>query len=184
MKIPHLVALALLLAGSLASLGALCNGGEGGGPFYSPFAGTSWTLAAMGDGDSLRMVAAGPPVTLEFPDAQPSEWTYRTQTWTELTGDTGCNAYSGAFEIAYESVDVSMPPGRADVSLADYDGGGMAVRMVDFEITERGCPTRVLSEREAMYRGTLATARSAMLVGPRLIIEGATGGVLVLDRVH
>ena len=179
MKIPHLVALALLLAGSLASLGALCNGGEGGGPFYSPFAGTSWTLAAMGDGDSLRMVAAAPPVTLEFPDVHARER-------AELTGDTGCNAYAGAWIVASESesVPVAMSPGLADVSLVDYDGGGLAVRMVDFEITERGCPTPDLFEREAMYRDTLATARSAMLVGPRLIIEGATGGVLVLDRVH
>ena len=174
MKILHLVALGLLMTGSLAWS---CLPPEAADWPTHPFAGTSWTLAAMGDGDSLRMVAAAPPVTLEFPDVHARER-------AELTGDTGCNAYAGAWIVASESesVPVAMSPGLADVSLVDYDGGGLAVRMVDFEITERGCPTPDLFEREAMYRDTLATARSAMLVGPRLIIESATGGVLVLDR--
>ena len=162
----------LALVGSFASLGSLCDRADAP---YSPFAGSSRVLTAMGEGESLRMVADTPPITLEFLDVDAAER-------VKLTGDTGCNSYTGAFEVTYESVEMSMPLGRADVSLLGYDGGGMAVRMVDFEITQLSCFTRDLVEREVEYRDTLATARSAMLAGPRLIIEGATGGVLVLDR--
>ena len=173
MKIAYLL---LLMVGSFASLGGVCDPVDWDPTTWSQrFVNSSWTLTAMGDGQSLRMVSNTPPVTLEFTDAHALER-------AELNGDTGCNAYSGAFEPGIENGGVAIPLGRVTVSGVGDSGGGMPVRMVDFEITERGCPTPDLFEREAMYQDTLTTARSAMRVGPRLIIESVTGGVLVLDR--
>ena len=71
------------------------------------------------------MVSGPPPATLEVRDdgATPQ-------------GNTGCNGYSGTYE-------------------ADHKGGPtllMLLGMVNFGITEGGCPTREPFQREVAYR--------------------------------
>ncbi len=157
MKIPFLIALALLLVGSFASLGALCNGrGEVElVPFHSPFAGTSWTLYAIGDGDEVREVSTDPPVTLEF-EADTAE----------LGGGTGCNGYFGRYEVKPFSA---------------YLDDGDTFRTVDVSMTERGCPTMALFERENEYQTALANAERAVLTHDRarLVILAQGGRVLI-----
>ena len=136
MKILCLVALIL----SLAALS--CESAE-----PAPLAGTSWTLLAMGDGDTLRTVDLDLPVVLEFLDGG-----------AELTGSTGCNGYGGEYEIA-----------------------GASFRTVDVLITERGCPTRALFDREHEYKNSLADATHATVThgGSLLVVEAEGGRVLV-----
>ena len=156
MKIPFLIALALLLVGSFASLGALCNGrGEVDLAPFPPFAGTSWTLYAIGDGDEVREVSTDPPVTLEF---QPDT--------AELGGGTGCNGYFGRYEVKPSSA---------------YLGDGDTFRTVDVSMTERGCPTMALFEREQEYSTALAYAERAVLTHDRarLVILAQGGRVLI-----
>ena len=68
----------------------------------------------------------------------------------ELAGSTGCNGYGG-----------------------EYEGTGATFRTVGVQITARGCPTRVLFDRESEYTTALANAHSATLTPtlPLLIIE-------------
>lgn len=172
MKYIGLVALLVLSLG-VASPSPDCRGEQIGDVGPHPVMGSlpvlansSWTLTAMGNAESLRMVSDTPPVTLEFLEAGAG-----------LKGDTGCNTYSGLHLATYEN---------------GY--GGISLQMVDFEITERGCPTQDLFDREVEYRDTLVNAQSATVIATlvnapnatefatRLTIESATGGILILDR--
>ena len=59
---------------------------------------------------------------------------------------------------------------------------GAELRIVDFEITERGCPTVALFERESEDRDALVAARYATFDESRLIIATATGRVLIFGQ--
>lgn len=153
MKIVALAGLMLLsVAATSASLECGMQAPELA-PSPSPFAGTSWTLTGMGNGESLRMLATDPPVTLVFLG---NGW--------GLKGDTGCNVYYGIQQWTNRRPD------------------GAELRIVNFKITERGCPTAALFDRESEYRDTLIAARYATFDESRLIIATATGRVLVMDR--
>lgn len=139
MKIAYLALLVLMTS-------ALSCAGTGA----SPFAGTSWTLLMMGESDDLLPVDLDPPVTLEFlGDAETSTRTIDGE-GVKMGGQTGCNAYYGAYEVK-----------------------GDSFRTVDVLITERGCPSMALFEREREYIDSLAHARTAMIVShdpPVLVI--------------
>lgn len=104
--------------------------------------GTSWTLEAMGSGENPPTVSMEPPITLEFQDAG------------RMEGLTGCNSYTGTYEL---------------------DGSDFRV---GFSITEAGCPTDELGERERAYKRTLADAQRIALDGSALIIETEDGKTL------
>ena len=74
----------------------------------------------------------------------------------ELTGSSGCNGYSGTYET-----------------------DGAALRVLALEITERACPTQDLLQREMQYEGILSSARTFVLEGERLTIQGDNGAALV-----
>ena len=72
-----------------------------------------------------------------------------------LQGNTGCNGYSGTYE-------------------ADHEGGPtllMFLGMVSFGITEGGCPTRELLQREVAYQDTHAQTRTP--VAQRWLAHGS-----------
>ena len=75
---------------------------------------------------------------------------------SEFKGSSGCNGYSGTYET-----------------------DGAALRVLSLEITERACPTQDLFQREQEYEGILSSARSFVLEGELLTIEGENGGALV-----
>lgn len=163
MKIPHLVALVGLMLLSVAATSASPNydcGGERLDKQRSPapealptLAGSSWILLAMGDGGNLRTVDHDPPIILDFLDD------------ARLAGSTGCNGYSGDYNAAvYRS-------GFSDPNL----------RMLNIAISESGCPTPELFERESEYMDYLADARYVTLTRdvPQLIIETLSRQVLV-----
>lgn len=63
----------------------------------------------------------------------------------------------------------------------EYEGTGATFRTVGVQITARGCPTRVLVDRESEYTTALANAHSATLTPtlPLLIIEAEGKRVLI-----
>ena len=98
MRYIGLVALLVLSLG-VASPSPDCGGQQGLQPNPVPYpvmgslpvlANSSWTLTAMGNAESLRMVSDTPPVTLEFLEAGAG-----------LKGDTGCNTYSGLHLVSW-----------------------------------------------------------------------------------
>lgn len=120
-------------------------------------------LACSG-GDELPL--AGTSWTLEAmgPSGDPGTISTATPITLEFSGDremggyTGCNSYSGT-----------------------YDTDRSAFR-ADFMITEAGCPTRELYDREYAYKYTLWDARSIALVDSSLTIRAEDGRMLVFNQ--
>ena len=106
-------------------------------------AGTSWNLTTMELSDDLRDVSQADPVTIEFSSDG------------NLNGITGCNAYSGT-----------------------YDLNGSAFRIEEFRITEASCLVPELNEREANYTRILIVATSASVVDDKLLIADQDGQTL------
>ena len=97
----------------------------------------------MGLSDDLRDISHAAPVTIEFASDG------------KLNGITGCNAYSGT-----------------------YDLNGSAFRIEEFRITEASCLVPELNEREAKYTRILTNATSAAVVDDKLLIADQDGQTL------
>ena len=108
-----------------------------------PLAGTSWSLTTLGLSDDLRDISHAAPVTIEFASDG------------KLNGITGCNGYSGK-----------------------YDLNGSAFRIEQFRITEASCLVPELNEREAKYTRILIDATSASVVNDNLLIADRNGQTL------
>jgi heat shock protein HslJ len=76
----------------------------------------------------------------------------------EVTGETGCNSFSGSYEVR---------------------GDGLTIGAI--RATQRGCGADVM-ERENRLMRTLGTARRVAMRDGGLVLDGSGGGPLVLAR--
>jgi heat shock protein HslJ len=129
-------AAALLIGLALATFGAACDDDDDAG---AALAGTSWVLVSLAGDDLL----SGTEATAEFTDDQ-------------VSGSTGCNSYSGAYEAD-------------DGSDIDFDE--------QFAVTERACE-RAIMDQEAAFLAALAAADSFSLAGDDLTIESGAGALM------
>lgn len=113
--------------------------------------GTEWVLIGWYEGTTCALPAVeGAQVTLEF--AAEKE---------QVRGSTGCNQYSGAYDI---------------------DGDSLSINGI--EATEEACPTEDLAQQERMYLDTLIEAESFSIRDGRLRIESGTRGLVFESREH
>ncbi len=136
---PTALLLAVLLV-ALAFLLAAC-GGDG-----NPLADTDWVLVELGDADDPDAAVAG-----SSPDVQFSE--------TGLGGWTGCNSYSGEYNVRDDEL-----------------------RLADLGWTEAGCPSDALFRQEQRMQDSLAAIERFEVSGNRLTLYGEGGQVLVFER--
>ena len=155
MKYIGLVALLALSLG-VASPSPDCGGQQDTGPNLVPYPVAKLPHLA---GSSWTLVGMGDGGNLQEVSAAPPVTLEFMENGAEMKGDTGCNAYFGSYDIYYTSG---------------------SLRILDLEITEIGCPSRDLFEREVKYRDALAYAQSATFNDSRLTIKSASGWTLVL----
>ena len=113
----------------------------------NPLANTDWRLVALGDADAPAGVVGGDP-TAEFTTA------------TDMTGWTGCNAYSARYRVR-----------------------GSDLRLDDLTWTEAGCPSQALFDQEQRMQDSLATVERFDVSGEQLTLHSEGGQVLVFERV-
>ena len=136
---PALVAGLLLL---VSALFAACADGDG-----NPLANTMWPLVALGDADAPADVLGGEP-TAKFTTA------------TDMTGWTGCNAYSARYRVRDSEL-----------------------RLDELTWTEAGCPSQALFQQEQRMQDLLATVEGFEGSGERLTLHSEGGQALVFERV-
>ncbi|MCY4368667.1 MAG: META domain-containing protein [bacterium] len=117
------------------------------GSDQTPLADTEWRLVALGDA-AVPAGMAGSDAGAEFATA------------TDMTGWTGCNAYS-----------------------ASYRARGSELRLGDLEWTEAGCPSQALFRQEQRMQDSPATVERFEVSGDRLTLHSEGGQVLVFERV-
>ena len=86
--------------------------------------------------------------------------TARFTTATDMTGDTGCNAYA-----------------------ARYRASGAELRLDGLEWAERGCPSQTLFQQEQRMQEALATVVGFEIAGKRLTLYSERSQVLIFERV-
>lgn len=121
------------LALVLALLLAACGQNSG-----SDLAGTQWTLASL---NGTRPIG-NQPITLQFKQ-------------TELGGFSGCNSYSGQYQVHEGQIVFPMPPGIATILMA--------------------CEPMSIMEQETTYHQALNNATNYQVVGDRLELMDAQG---------
>ncbi len=130
-----------VLALLVSALFSACDS-EGG----NPLANTEWRLVALGDAAAPADVVGGDP-TLKF------------TTEMDMTGWTGCNAYS-----------------------ARYSASEPELSLDDLTWQEAGCPTDALFQQEQRMQDSLATVERFEVTEEQLTLHSEGGQVMVFER--